>query len=853
MAVSQGEAALRRYPEIAAIAAEGFRRVSGAELSEKGRAVLGEMVVECAKQKPTEEQEEAIARLMERDGLKERPTIIENQVDAAAWIARRVPAEPESSIWTKAAIVAEESARAQGEAQTDVGKFHRGRGANRSYGVSLALDEPISRATTRGREAVDVKYVAVEPGKIFDPHGLIPGTNNDQCRDDADALAARMVAADGGTLSPDGTRPAQQGESESKKRTRILQELGYEAEARPMDGDRESGSRELVVFDYKQLRTVERDLTPEQALARDSEWAGRAEASHHEELERPDRLASAAEFSARLNYNHADFMLRAAVEQTDLRRYVVEFEGTPRRMSVRDVENLCKARAQRATALAIDEAAQAQQGLPPGARKSTRVLRLEMLEENYERELSAHTETVKELHDKHEEVIVKLQGERAGAEGAYTQAVAEAAEVAERRGALPTPILTAKALTDLHNDAVDRKDPEAILRVDELRQRMIDEYGQRAERNDRAAARLAGQRRMSELDERVARRNRDAFEETYHLRRFELEGHDRNDFLPEQRGKEKDAHERPEKEWSLKDVAKARQLAGHNKMWLERNAAFYDKQSSVVNFVNTHLSPMTHVHAEMQLFTNPTAYIKFHLNPAQQMMSNPLMRGVRFVAEYAEAKRQAAECRRLADLEEKKLELLDDVEAEVRERIEGKRGELEKEVAERTEFRESLDKVYDNEATNRAARGGSMPEPRFEQHEIRRMDAHAMELRDAEVLKLYESEAAAAKAAGMLQEEEPARACNRPRDYGGGPHDRGGAKARGARQAARQRGRAGGGRGSGSAQGAGRDASQGERRRRRARRLPARRGRSAGRSPRGRHARARRARGVSVAPGGGGA
>src|SRR5205823_760879 len=102
-------------------------------------------------QKPTAEQEEMIQSLMDKEGFDERPASIRNQVDAASWIARRTKDANGQQIWVRAALAAAQevsssaaTAPAANEA-TDVGKYHRGRGADRSYGVALALDRPISR------------------------------------------------------------------------------------------------------------------------------------------------------------------------------------------------------------------------------------------------------------------------------------------------------------------------------------------------------------------------------------------------------------------------------------------------------------------------------------------------------------------------------------------------------------------------------------------------------------------------------------------------------------------------------------------------------------------------------------
>lgn len=854
--LSKEEEILRRYAEETRQAEEGYRELTGYELSAGARHNLGRMILECANQQPTAEQEEMIKSLMDKEGFDERPASIRNQVDAASWIARRTKDAASQQIWVRAALSAAQGASSTAATAsaanqtTDVGKYHRGRGADRSYGVALALDRPISREETHGRETVDVRYVTIPKEKIFDPQGLIRGTNVEQSQMDLDALASRLVAVRIERIQTEEKESAPQHVAEkseldeiaqesarlrheiniyyeslakdvagvarerieknlserearlttleerqaelnqalsneqpaeppilsvnvaadatdatARERTRILKDLGYAAEARSLDNERERAGRELIVFDLGDVRTIERDVAPEMVAHRAAEWKERATIASKEDAERPARLASWREFNARYRLAHADYRFRAAVEQTDFRRYKVLFKGEQRKLSVRDVQKLARAQAHRQTARVFEAELAKQEQRPVGERKSARVLRMELEEQFTARELEQNDDVLTTLRAKHEEKITELESELVKARSAYEDAVERAVEESDEEGKVARPLARLKDLDELHDEAVDRRDTEAILALDRLRQNLIAEKGDEMQRADHTTARLAAQYRMAELDERSSRNYLSSFEETSHLRRFVVAGANRPDYLPESMNKaENERHE--DHTWSLKDVAKARKTVEMSHEWLSRNALHYEGNTSFMKFLgrlaDQHFNPLTRIKMEGQIITDPKQYLSYHLNPLKQLESNPLMQTYRFVKNYHQAAEQAAECRRLAELEAQKLAALDEVEMSVKEQIADKRLELQTELAEQTELRTALEASIAGEISHRAARGLEMAKPAFEDYEIKQLGETAMQLQDGELLREYEAEALAAQAEGLLEEERlPMRALGR--------------------------------------------------------------------------------------------
>lgn len=477
-----------------------------------------------------------------------------------------------------------------------------------------------------------------------------------------------------------------------------------------------------------------------------------------DERHQPERLISGREIVARYQLQDAEQKHRAAVDQTDLRRYDVAFDGQMRRMSVKDIENLAHATARRQTNLTFDAELATQQQLPRADRTSARVLRMELQERNTAAELARHSHAIETLRDTHQQVIDRLQGNLDRATASYQTAASDAIVVAlQHNNKMPSPFIAFGDLTDLHTAAAKRGDAPAILEIDVLRQRQIQEYGYAPHRDDDAAARLAAQLRLAELATRTHAQSVETFEHTYHQRRFAVDRENRNDYMPETRTKE-DRELPHDNHWSLKDVAKTRSTLETSRAWLLQNAAFHEGHTSLGKFLaqlgDQHFNPVTVLKLQAQIFTNPKRYFAYHLNPIQQLRSNPLMQGLRFASGQTATKEIAAQCLSLADLETQKLQQLHNIERSLKDQIDATRSQLQSELHQRADLREALHSGAENEASHRAAAGLDMPKPAFEADEIRRIEQCAMNLRDGELLNTYETEAMGAKERGLLKDEQ---------------------------------------------------------------------------------------------------
>lgn len=128
----------------------------------------------------------------------------------------------------------------------------KGKFFQRGHGTYIALDEPFQA------EGGTVKRVSIDisPEKIFDPNGLIPGTNLKESKIAHEAVVNRLndeayqrrLTRQAGRESPE---PDQK--QFAKDRTRILKDMGFEAEAGWIDGP-EGKNRELVVFDKTRVK-----------------------------------------------------------------------------------------------------------------------------------------------------------------------------------------------------------------------------------------------------------------------------------------------------------------------------------------------------------------------------------------------------------------------------------------------------------------------------------------------------------------------------------------------------------------------------------------------------------------------
>ncbi|HUW31683.1 MAG TPA: hypothetical protein VM223_08740 [Planctomycetota bacterium] len=113
----------------------------------------------------------------------------------------------------------------------------------RSAGTYIALDKPFQPDLGEVSSAT----VDVVPNRIFDPNGLIEGTDAERSRQDFDRLITELNRRSDELAKGDPMRAM------SELRTEILQDMGYDAEAGWVDGP-EGENRELVVFNRKAVR-----------------------------------------------------------------------------------------------------------------------------------------------------------------------------------------------------------------------------------------------------------------------------------------------------------------------------------------------------------------------------------------------------------------------------------------------------------------------------------------------------------------------------------------------------------------------------------------------------------------------
>ena len=125
------------------------------------------------------------------------------------------------------------------EAEKEFGFIQRGEG------TYIALDKPFQ--PEKGK-VVNVE-VDIEPSKIFDPNGLMEGTNIEKSKADFDKMSPIM--------NKEMAKPSFKKDFTTRKipqlRTKVLQDMGYEAEAGWIDGP-EGEVRELIVFDRAKVK-----------------------------------------------------------------------------------------------------------------------------------------------------------------------------------------------------------------------------------------------------------------------------------------------------------------------------------------------------------------------------------------------------------------------------------------------------------------------------------------------------------------------------------------------------------------------------------------------------------------------
>lgn len=761
------EAALMRHPEITRDAITGYKLMTGDELSGNGRANFARLIIECEENEPTSAQLKAIKTLAEKGSPM--PLVLDNRLDAADHINHYTIAQGGESLWIRTALVAENQAREAKiknmlEPRSDVGSRLGSVGVDSQVATAIALDTPLTRKRTAGREEIDVLAVNLAVEQIYDPESLLEGTTRGDARMGA---AATLLEA----------------ETTSHGRAIVLASFGYRAEVHRQDGLPDI-NREIVVYDKAAIHTIETKLTPDtikEHLAGDGRaaWTQRAENLRDAALILPVKAVLGEEIATSLELDNTQTKLESIRGQDNTRRHKIETEnGETRRLSIRDVEALASAQASRHVNRIFDAAYKAEQTRPREEQRSAAALRAAMLEETRTGELEKQQDVIAAIRDKHTKMVDRLESEHAKAKDAYTQA-SEQANVIRRvyklRGEeLPAPMISATRLDDLEINAVDRRQIDSLKTIEAIRSRQrqelieqgIEASDPRANRSEESAALIRAQHRLSEVRQQMSEHRLQDFEESKWSRRVEIEGHDRNMYLPA--GSREEAEQRalenkPENKWSLADVQKAISTAEKSQSWLTKQAEFFEHRASIGEFIKQQINPLNELRGTANWLTNPKETMLSHLNPLNAAMNDPMVRGVRFMFDADNMRNQAQATRALMQGESVKLENLRGViEGEVSAKLGIQGDELRGEVSNTRAMRGTLQEIVTHETEWREANNQSMPKPKFEDFELRRIEGSALEMGDGKLLREYEGYAVEAKNQKMLAEEDlPGRAQGR--------------------------------------------------------------------------------------------
>jgi hypothetical protein len=267
------------------------------------------------------------------------------------------------------------------------------------------------------------------------------------------------------------------------------------------------------------------------------------------------------------------------------------------------------------------------------------------------------------IRDKHAGMVARLESEHAKAKDAYTQA-SERAVVIRRdyklRGEeLPAPMISATRLDDLEIAAVDRGAIDSLKTIEGIRSRSrkelleqgVEASDPRANRSEESAACIKAQHRLGEVRQQMSEHRLQDFEESRWTRRVEIEGHDRNMYLPA--GSREEAEQRalenkPENKWSLSDVQKAIRTAEKSQSWLTKQVEFFEQRASIGEFIKQQINPLNELRGTANWLTNPKETMLSHLNPLNAAMNDPMVRSVRFMFDAGNMKNQAQATRALA-------------------------------------------------------------------------------------------------------------------------------------------------------------------------------------------------------------
>lgn len=119
----------------------------------------------------------------------------------------------------------------------------------RSAGIYVALDKPYVQP---GGKVTKVK-VTFEPKNIYDPNGVLEGTDKAKSQKDSNILIDRL------NQMHDKGEIGKGSKASADSQTKVLQGLGYDGEAGWIDSP--NGNRELILFDPDSVKHIKKSLT----------------------------------------------------------------------------------------------------------------------------------------------------------------------------------------------------------------------------------------------------------------------------------------------------------------------------------------------------------------------------------------------------------------------------------------------------------------------------------------------------------------------------------------------------------------------------------------------------------------
>lgn len=413
-----------------------------------------------------------------------------------------------------------------------------------------------------------------------------------------------------------------------------------------------------------------------------------------------DRTTLGQEIASRFRAEYFSEKVIAAESQASVRRYTINDVslGLERKSSVSDLQGRAGARGQRAAEMS-------------GAQTGSE--RREIKSETYARDVERHAPNIEEIEKAHAAQVEELTKKRDKALDAHDRLVLPTAKIEQEYRAKgeqqPTPIISRATLDELHEQSVERRDPERIIYINNLRSQLSIEFGGHA-RNNHSATRLGAQTEIARQDFRVSEQREDKFDKTAHLRKWELDDG---------------------RKLSLADVDKETKYRKSEIEFHEKRAEYYEKRLSFWgSFSLPSVASLNPVNQIKATFTrNPfSGFGSMSFGPT----INPFRR-----AEYRQG---IEEARDAAQTAREKIEELKPVRDFITDKIETQRAELSNNVSRDHRMMEALSSTREAEAADRVATGREMPESKYKGWELRRMESNAEILRDSEGLRAFEKE-----------------------------------------------------------------------------------------------------------------